>query len=106
MPASRSSCSCCRVSLSNMSSAPPSVVVAGAAHVVVRGADPDRGGAAGVDAIAPAGEDLAHVPVVHGVQFDRDTARGFEPVPAVAPGEAEQPEAPPVAVLGMAVTLE
>jgi hypothetical protein len=46
------------------------------------------------------------VPVVHGVQFDRDAARGFEPIPAVAPGEAEQPQAATVAVLGMAVTLE
>src|SRR5690606_40186218 len=71
----------------------PSVVVVGAAHVAVGGADP--GGIAGdVDPIPAAGKDLAHVAVVDRVQFDRQGASGFEPITPVTSGKAEQAQAP------------
>ena len=74
------------------------MVVAGTAHVAVSGADPG-GIAGGVDPIPAAGKDLAHVAVVDRVQFDRQGASGFEPIPSVTSGKAEKAQAEAAAAL-------
>lgn len=54
------------------------LVIAGAAHVRVIGADPVAGGSR-CALIAVVGQDVAHMPVFAGAQLQREHAGGFQP---------------------------
>ena len=77
-----------------------------AAQVVVLGRDPLGLGRRWCNLIAAAAQDVAHMAVVGGAEFERDRAGRFQPGGPVALDQAEQAQAAAVAVLGMTKALQ
>ena len=69
-------------------------------------ARPTRAPAPTLDEVLPIGRDVAHMPVLAGAEFERQRAGRLDALRPVALGQAEQPQAAAVAVLGMAKALQ
>ncbi len=82
--------------------------VRGTAQVVVLGGDPLGRGRRTLDEVAPVGQDVAHMAVLPGAEIERQRQRtgSFDALRAIALGQAEQPQAASVAMLGMAEALQ
>ena len=79
--------------------------VRSAAQVVVLRGHPFGRRHRTLDQVAPIGQDVAHMAVLPGAQFERQQAGGLHALRPVAPGQAEQPEAAAVAMFGMAASV-
>ena len=63
------------------------------------------GGGGSFDLVATVGQDVAHMAVLSGTQFERQSAGRLHALRPVALGQAEQAKATAVAVLGVAPLL-
>ena len=80
--------------------------VRSAAQVVVLGGDPLGSGHRALDEVPPVAQDVAHMAVLPSAEFERQRAGRLDSLRAIALGQAEQPQAATVAVLGMAEALQ
>ena len=80
-----------------------SVVIRLATQVVVLGRDPLGFRLGTLEEVAPVGQDVAHMAVMPGAQLQGQGAGRLHALRPVALGQAEQPQATAVAVLGVKV---
>jgi hypothetical protein len=76
------------------------------AQVVVLGRAPFGSRRGARHEVTPVDQDVAHMPVLPDTEFERQGASRLDALWPIAPGQAEQPQAAAVAVLGMAQALQ